>query len=172
MGGDGMKDATMSVLPPARPSLKVFGAFSEMMGMRLVEWELDRCLIEMDVVPALLNGVGTLHGGCMSTLLDTALAHCAIYCTVPDNIRTGTTVTLTVNFNRPVYIGSRVTVEARKTGGGTTLFMSAAEARDETGRVVATGQAVGRYRDGCHLPEGIPRPADVPPGHSMPRPKE
>jgi uncharacterized protein (TIGR00369 family) len=159
-------------LPPARPSLKVFGAFSAGMGMRLVEWELGRAVMEMDVVPALLNGVGTLHGGCMSTLLDTALAHCAMYCTVPDNIRSGTTVTLTVNFNRPVFEGSRVTVEARQTGGGTTVFMSVAEARDESGKVVATGQAVGRFRDGCHVPEGIPRPKDLPPGHSLPRPRE
>lgn len=166
------KTTKQPTLPPPRPSLKTFGAFSAGMGMRLVEWELDRCVMEMDVVPSLLNGVGTLHGGCMSTLLDTALAHCAIYCTVPDNIRTGTTVTLTVNFNRPVYAGSRVTVEARKTGGGSTVFMSAAEARDESGRIVATGQAVGRYRDGCHLPEGIPRPKDLPPGHSLPRPRQ
>ena len=163
---------TKAGLPPARPSLKTFGAFSAGMGMRLVEWELDRCVMEMDVVTPLLNGVGTLHGGCMSTLLDTALAHCAIYCTVPDNIRSGTTVTLTVNFIQPVYAGSRVTVEARRTGGGSTVFMSVAEACDETGRIVATGQAVGRYRDGCHVPEGIPRPKDLPPGHSLPRPKQ
>jgi uncharacterized protein (TIGR00369 family) len=166
------KAKTKPALPPARPSLKVFGAFSAGMGMRLVEWELDRCTMEMDVTPELLNGVGTLHGGCTTTLLDTALAHCALYCTVPDNLRSGTTVSLTVNFNRPVYEGSRVTVEARKTGGGTTVFMSQAEARDEQGRVIATGQAVGRYRDGCHVPEGIPRPKDLPPGHSLPRPKE
>jgi len=44
--------------------------------------------------------------------------------------------------------------------------MSTAEARDETGRIVATGQGIGRYRDGCHTPEGLPRPDGVADGRS------
>ena len=145
-------------LPPARPSLKRFGAFADNVGLRLVEWELDRCVIEMDVEDRLLNAIGILHGGCLSTAIDAALAHAAIYCTVPGNYRTGATATLTVNFVAPVRKGSRVTIEARRTGGGGTLFMSVAEARDETGRVVATAQGIGRYRDGSGSPEGIPKP--------------
>lgn len=153
-------------LPPPQPSLKSFGPVSDTMGLRLVEWELDRAVIELDVDERHMNGAGVFHGGCMSTLLDTALAHAAIYCTVPGNYRSGATVTLTVNFIAPVLMGSRVTVRSRKTGGGRTLFMSVAEAVDETGRIVASGQAVGRYRDGSHKPEGMKRPAGVPEGRS------
>ena len=153
-------------IPPARPTLKNFAAFAANIGIRLVEWELDRCVIEFDVQDNVLNGTGVLHGGCMSTVIDTALAHAAIYCTVPGNYRSGATVTLTVNFILPVKHGSRVTIESKKTGGGRTMFMSVAEAKDETGRVVATGQGIGRYRDGCHTPEGMPRPDDVVDGKS------
>jgi len=49
------------------------------------------------------------------------------------------------------------------------MFMSVAEARDERGVVIGNAQGVGRYRDGCHTPEGIPRPAGVEPGKSPPR---
>lgn len=154
------------VLPPARPTLKEFAAFADNIGIRLVEWELDRCVIEFDVEEHTLNGTGVLHGGCMSTVIDTALAHAAIYCTVPGNYRSGATVTLTVNFILPVKHGSRVTIESKKTGGGRTMFMSVAEAKDESGRIVATGQGIGRYRDGCHTPEGLPRPDGVPDGKS------
>ena len=56
--------------------------------------------------------------------------------------------------------------------GGGTVFMSAGEARDETGRIVATAQVVGRYRDGSGRPEGMKRPADIPPGTSPPRPPD
>ncbi|NKB19712.1 MAG: hotdog fold thioesterase [Alphaproteobacteria bacterium] len=157
---------SMSDLPPARPSLKAFAAFADHIGIRVVEWELDRCVIEFDVEDHLLNGTGVLHGGCMSTVIDTALAHAAIYCTVPENYRSGATVTLTVNFILPVKKGNRVTVESKKTGGGRTMFMSVAEARDQDGRILATGQGIGRYRDGCHLPEGLPRPDGVPDGKS------
>jgi len=156
-------------LPTGRPALKTFATFSNYIGFRLVEWELDRCVIELDVADHVLNGTGVLHGGCLSTAIDTAVAHAAIYCTVPENYRSGATVTLTVNFILPVRKGSRVTIEGRKTGGGRTMFMSAVEAKDENGRLVATGQGIGRYRDGCHLPEGLPRPDGLEPGKSPPR---
>lgn len=153
-------------LPPPKPSLKSFGPVSDTMGIRLIEWELDRAVVELDVDERHMNGAGVFHGGCMATLLDTALAHAAIYCTVPGNYRSGATVTLTVNFVAPVRMGSRVTARARKTGGGGTVFMSVAEAVDETGKIVATGQAVGRYRDGSGKPEGMSRPPGVPEGRS------
>jgi uncharacterized protein (TIGR00369 family) len=156
-------------LPPPRPTLKQFAAFADNIGFRLVEWELDRCVMELDVEDHVLNGTGVLHGGCLSTVVDTALAHAAIYCTVPGNYRSGATVTLTVNFILPVRKGSRITVEARRTGGGRTMFMSVAEVKDETGRIVATGQGIGRYRDGCHTPEGLPRPDGLEEGRSPPR---
>ncbi len=156
-------------LPPPRPTLKAFAAFADYVGMRLVEWELDRCVMELDVEDRVLNGTGVLHGGCLSTAIDTAIAHAALFCTVPENYRSGATVTLTVNFIGPVRLGSRVTIEAKKTGGGATMFMSVAEAKDETGRIVAMGQGIGRYRDGCHLPEGLPRPDGVAAGKSPPR---
>lgn len=156
-------------LPPPRPSLKEFAAFAAHVGIRLVEWELDRCVIEFDVGPQNINGTGVLHGGCLATAIDTAIAHAAIYCTVPENFRSGATVTLSVNFVAAGKPGSRITIEAKKTGGGRTMFMSVAEARDETGQIIGTGQGIGRYRDGCHVPEGIPRPAGVEPGKSPPR---
>ncbi|MDA1324325.1 MAG: PaaI family thioesterase [Proteobacteria bacterium] len=156
-------------LPPARPTLKIFAAFAHYIGLRLVDWELDRCVMELDVEDRVLNGTGVLHGGCLSTAIDTAIAHAALFCTVPENFRSGATVTLTVNFIAPVRLGSRVTIESKKTGGGATMFMSVAEARDETGRIIGTGQGIGRYRDGCHLPEGLPRPDGVPEGKSPPR---
>ena len=111
-------------------------------------------------------GAGVLHGGAMATLLDTCCTHAGIFCTVPENYRSGATVTLTVNFIGPVRLGQRITAIARKTGGGGTVFMSAGEARDESGKIVATAQAVGRYRDGSGKPEGMPRPAGTAPGRS------
>lgn len=156
-------------LPAPRPSLKSFGPFSDGLGLRLVRWELNYAEIELDVGPDLINGSGVFHGGGMATLLDTACAHAGIYCTVPENYRSGATVSLTVNLIGPVRLGQRVTAVAHRTGGGSTMYMSAAEARDEAGRMVATAQVVGRYRDGCGNPEGLPRPAGVPAGRAPPR---
>ncbi|MEK9691676.1 MAG: hypothetical protein VW235_01985, partial [Rhodospirillaceae bacterium] len=76
---------------------------------------------------------------------------------------------LSVNFVSAGRHGSRITIEARKTGGGRTMFMSVAEARDESGAVIGNAQGIGRYRDGCHTPEGLPRPHGVELGKSPQR---
>ena len=156
-------------LPPARPTLKEFGAFAEHIGIRLVEWELDHCVIEFDVTDQNLNGTGFLHGGCLATALDTAIAHSAIYCTLPENYRSGATLNLSVNFVAAGRPGSRITIKARKTGGGRTMFMSVAEALDESGTVIGNAQVIGRYCDDCHKPEGLPRPQGVELGKSPQR---
>ena len=156
-------------LPPARPTLKEFGAFAGHIGIRLVEWELDRYVIEFDVTDQNLNGTGVLHGGCLATALDTAIAHSAIYCTVPENYRSGATVNLSVNFVAAGRLRSRITTEARKTGGGRKMFMAVAKALDESGTVIGNAQGIGRYRDGCHKPEGLPKPQGVELGKSPQR---
>ena len=56
-----------------------FGAFAEHIGIRLVEWESDRPVIEFDFTDQNLNGTGVIHGGCLATKLDTDTAHSAIY---------------------------------------------------------------------------------------------
>lgn len=142
-------------LPP-RPSLKEFTSFAGALGVRLVEWALDECTLELDVTEAHLNGLGVVHGGVISTLVDVACAHAGIYCTVPGNARSGLTASLTVNLMGSVRNG-RITVKARRRGGGKTLYMSSAEVFDDAGALVAMGEAVCRYRDGSHRPEGTPR---------------
>lgn len=158
--------AQIENLPPARPTLKEFGAFAEHIGIRLVEWELDRCVTEFDVTDKNLNGTGVLHVGCLATALDTAIAHSAIYCTVPENYRSGATVDLSVKFVAAGRPGSRITIEARKTGGGRTMFMSVAESPDESGTVIGNAQGIDRYCDSCHTPEEMPRPQGVELGKS------
>ena len=156
-------------LPPARPTLKEFGAFAEHIGIRLVEWELDRRVIEFDFTDQNLNGTGVIHGGCLATKLDTDIAHSAIYCTVPENYRSEATVNLSVNFVAAGRPGSQITIEARKMGGGRTMFMSVAEALDESGTVIGNAQDIGPYRGGCHKPERLPRPQGVELGKSPQR---
>lgn len=140
---------------PHTKSLKTFGGFAEIIGLRLVEWELDRCKLELDVGDRHRNGLGVVHGGVISTLVDVACAHSGIYCTVPGNKRTGLTASLTVNLIGSARNG-RLTVLARKRGGGKTLYMSSAEVFDGDGQLIATGEAVCRYRRGSHLREGFP----------------
>lgn len=142
--------------PPDTPkALKSFGAFAGDLGIRMVEWRLDHCELALDVEPRHLNGLGVVHGGVISTLVDVACAHAGIYCTVPGNQRSGMTASLTVNLMGAAKSGT-LRVVARRRGGGKTLYMSSAEVFDQNGELLATGESVCRYRRGSHVPEGVP----------------
>jgi uncharacterized protein (TIGR00369 family) len=145
----------MSDAADRKPSLKAFGAYADAVGVRMVHWELDACRLELDIEARHRNGLGVVHGGVLATLIDVACAHAGIYCTVPGNRRSGTTASLTVTFMGAVRDG-RLSVTARRRGGGNTLFMASAEVTDGDGRLVAMGEAVCRYARGSERPEGVP----------------
>lgn len=65
------------------------------------------------------NPLGTVHGGLVSTLLDSALG-CAAHTTLPAG--TGyTSIEITVNYLRPVQIGGLLTCTGRVTKPGRQL---------------------------------------------------
>ncbi len=148
----------MKMSDTAKFSMKKFGPFGDLLGVRLVEWELDYCKMELDIRDSHMNGLGVVHGGAVSTVIDMACAHSGLFCTVPGNRRSGMTASLTVNLMGPVR-GGTLTVVARRRGGGKTLYMASAEAFDSDGNLVAMGEAVCRYARGSGDPEGVPRDA-------------
>ena len=88
-----------------------------------------------------VNGLGTQHGGMISTMMDLTMSM-AIYCysrqTVPP------TITMTVNYLRPVPIEDGVHIMARVTSIGKRNATAYCEAIiPGTGKVAAT--AVGTY---------------------------
>ncbi len=88
-----------------------------------------------------VNGLGTLHGGMISTMMDLTMSM-AVYCysrqTIPP------TITMTVNYLRPVPIEDGVHIMARVTSIGKRNATAYCEAIiPGTGKVAAT--AVGTY---------------------------
>ena len=150
-------------LPPPRPSLKKFGKFPDSVGLRLVEWDPDRAVMELDIGPEHLNGFGVVHGGVIMTLLDTACAHAGIYCTVAGNRRLGASVSLTVNLVGNLKEG-RLIANAVLKRAGKTLFFASCDVVDHAGNLIATGEAVCRYARGSEKPEGVPGDQVTAPG--------
>ncbi len=142
--------------PPTVPSKKLRG-FMEGLGARLTVWEPDRAVIEMDVRDDHLNAIDVVHGGVIASLLDTAGAHAGTYCTVPGNVRLAMTVSMTVTLVGNVPSG-RIVADARKRGGGRTIFVSSVDVSDGGGTLLATGEVVCRYGRGSDRPEGIAAP--------------
>jgi uncharacterized protein (TIGR00369 family) len=134
---------------------KSFKGFMDAMGARMTEWSPDRATIEVDVSDVHLNGIDVVHGGVMASLIDTAAAHAAIYCPVPGHVRQAMTISLNVNLVGNVKTGTLV-ASARIRKAGKTIFVSACDVHDQDGNLLATGEVVGRYGRGSHLPQGIP----------------
>lgn len=131
------------------------GAFGRLLGFEIVEWEDGHCRMTMTIRPGHLNRSGVLHGGIVSTLLDTACGYAATWCRKPGHVRWVVSVTLTTHFTGQAREGVLTTI-ARKRGGGRKIVMASAEVRDAGGSLIGFGDGVVRYRSGSEDPDGIP----------------
>ena len=113
---------------------------SQLMGFALTEVETGRAVFECEPSESHYNPIGTVHGGVISTLLDSALS-CAVHTTL--SAGSGyTTVELKVNFVRPVAVGAgRLRSEGRVIHVGSRVATAEARLTDATGKLYA--HAVG-----------------------------
>jgi uncharacterized protein (TIGR00369 family) len=113
---------------------------SRLVGFTLTEVESGRAVFECEPSESQYNPIGTVHGGVISTLLDSALS-CAVHTTLPAG--TGyTTAELKVNFVHPVVIGTgRLRAEGRVIHVGSRLATAEARLTDAAGKLYA--HAVG-----------------------------
>ena len=111
---------------------------SDTLGFVLVEINAGRAVFQGKPLFAHYNPVGSVHGGWIATLLDSALA-CAVHSLLPSG-RIYTTLELKVNFVRPltervplvraigtsIHQGARIgTAEGRLVGPDATLYAHA-----------------------------------------------
>jgi uncharacterized protein (TIGR00369 family) len=89
---------------------------------------------------SVLNPNGTVHGGYVATLLDSAVG-CAVHTTLPAG--TGyTSIEIKVSYLRPITVDTGpVAVTGRVTKPGRRVAFADAEARDAEGRLLATAQS-------------------------------
>lgn len=85
------------------------------------------------------NPVGTVHGGLLCTLLDSAAA-CAVHSTLPAGVGF-TSVELKTSFLRSVQAGDELEVRGWVVKRGRRICFAEAEVRDGAGRSVATGSS-------------------------------
>ncbi|MFG2192288.1 PaaI family thioesterase [Streptomyces sp. NPDC048639] len=119
-GRSGLELARMS-LDGSLPAAPICGT----LGFRLVEVEEGRAVFEGEPGEHLFNPMGTVHGGFMATLLDSALGT-AVLSALPSG-RAYTTVQLGVHLVRPVL--------------GTTPTLRCEGAAVHVGRTTATAEA-------------------------------
>lgn len=129
--------------------------FHQVLGYRQVSWEEDRAVIELEIQPQHLNLAGVIHGGVLTSLLDVALAEAGTYCPYPGRMRKAITLSLTTTFTGQCT-GGVIQVTGIKRAGGSRIFNSTGEVRDQNGNLLAIAEGTFRLRSGSEDPRGMP----------------
>lgn len=128
------------------------------LGYRLVEWAENHAVVELELQDHHRNRAGILHGGVLTTLIDTASGYSVCFCPFPGNVRKTLTLSLTTNFLGMAKDGT-VRVVARKQGGGRKIVFTEATAYNANGDVIGTATGTFKYHRGSEDLAGVPREA-------------
>ncbi|RFA31374.1 hypothetical protein CAI21_01785 [Alkalilimnicola ehrlichii] len=134
---------------------EVIWGLQRTLGFRVAEWEENRAVIEMPITDGHLNRSGIVHGGMITTLLDTALGHAGIYCPYPGRVRKCITLSLTTSFTGQASGGILRAVGVRR-AGGRRVYAASGEVLDGEGNIIAIGEGTFRLRSGSETLEGEP----------------
>jgi uncharacterized protein (TIGR00369 family) len=110
---------------------------ARLLGMELRAVDEGRAEFALPPAEEQLNPLGTVHGGVITTILDSAMG-CAVHTTLPAGM-TYTTLELKVNFVRPVLLGSGpVVAEGTVVHRGSTVVTAEGRlVREDDGKLVA-----------------------------------
>jgi len=114
--------------------------FNRELGFVIKQWQEDHSQLELSLTDKVLNRSDILHGGVISTLLDVAGGLAGCYCTV-------VTLSLNIQYIDSVSTGV-VLANARRRGGGYSIYFADAELVDEQGSLLATAQGTYKYIKG------------------------
>lgn len=114
-------------------------AMNTTLNMRLVEAEKGRTVVEAAPAPAHLNPRGSVHGGYLATLIDSATG--TALCSTLEAGVDYATVDLSVKMLRPVRPGMVLRAEGRAVHVSRRIGTSECSVHDADGRLVGHGSA-------------------------------
>jgi uncharacterized protein (TIGR00369 family) len=110
----------------------------QLLGFRPVEVEEGRVVFELEPTEDVYNPIGSVHGGVIATLCDSALG-CAVHTVLPAGVAY-TTLEVKVNFLRKVTADTGVLrCEASVLSAGSRTATASCTVTDPAGRLVAHG---------------------------------
>ena len=142
-----MPDSTDSKNTPARDAdpFRTQGGFADLTGYALTTWEPDLAEVTITLEDKHMNRSGVMHGGMLTTLIDTACGYAGCYAPEGAEPLRAFTLSLTCSFIGAGKLGQRIVARARRSGGGKSIYFADCEVRDEDGRMIATGQGSFKY---------------------------
>jgi uncharacterized protein (TIGR00369 family) len=103
-------------------------------GVSMTDISRDRAVVEFTAGPQHHNPAGTLHGGVLCFVADTAMGFA--WASGLAKEETFTTIEMKINFFRPVWTGKLI-ADSTVVRRGKTVGYAECEVKDELGRLVA-----------------------------------
>jgi len=126
--------------------------FPAHLPFRLVSIDLEEARVELDVEQNHLQPLGTVHGGVIATLIDTA-TYWAAFLALPEDSGL-VNVDLKLNYLRPVSEGLLI-ADGRCLRAGRSISYAESHVRDGDGRLVAHGTSTLMALPGNSLVVGV-----------------
>ena len=121
--------------------------FNRVNGLKIVDWTDGHASLSVELLTNHLNPRGLVHGGLCATMLDVALAMSGSFSPAPEDLLPGLTLSLTVQYLRPLQLEDGVVMaEAHRTGGGKSIFYAEGKVLAPDGRI--TAMATGVFKAG------------------------
>ena len=117
--------------------------FNARTGIVLTEWADGFGAVRVDLTAHHVNPMEVVHGGLYTSMLDVTLAMTGSFRPAPDPLFPGLTLSLTTQFLSIATLDDRYLVaEARRTGGGRSVFFADGVVRASSGRTIATASGI------------------------------
>jgi uncharacterized protein (TIGR00369 family) len=117
---------------------KLRSHFDELLGTRWLDDDPDHARVRVELRDELRQPVGLLHGGVMSSLVESVCSRATALVVVPEGMM-AMGQSISVNFIRPVTEGG-AEVKAEVRHRGRTTWVWDAEVVDDEGRICALAQ--------------------------------
>ena len=117
------------------------GGFAELVGTVLSSAEGGRAAVSLKAEERHLNPSGTVHGGCISTLIDASMA--GALNTMTEEDEQPFTIQITVNYMKPGKPGTLTSSAEVRKGGERITIVEAEVVQEEDDEVIAL--ATGTY---------------------------
>ena len=112
------------------------GGLGELLGLDVVRADADAAEVRLDADERHLNGHGTVHGGAIATLVDTAMGAAVFRDDTGDDAPV--TIEMKVTYLEPAAAG-RLTASATVRRRGKRIIIAEVDVRNESGDAVAHG---------------------------------
>ena len=107
-------------------------AFSQWLGIEIMEIGVGTCTISMTVRPEMVNGYGVAHGGITFSFADSAFAFAS-----NSHGRKAVSIETSISHTRPVQVGDQLTAIATELNLGNTIGIYQVVVKNQDDKTVA-----------------------------------